>query len=95
MVALGLERTEIGKGLNPQAPDLSDAVKAWTPRELFWIVKHSVKMTGMPSFGVTHDDNDVWNIVAFMEKLPGMSAEEYQKLTQQAGPDFHEHTMQH
>lgn len=69
----GIERSEIGKGLNPQAPTLSDAVKAWTPQQLFWIIKHGVKMTGMPSFGATHDDEQVWSIVAFIEKLPRLS----------------------
>ena len=72
------------KGLNPQAPNLTDAVKAWTPRQLFWIIKHGVKMTGMPSFGATHDDDDVWSIVAFVEKLPEMSAEQYRQLKQES-----------
>jgi mono/diheme cytochrome c family protein len=65
----GIEQSEISKGLNPQAPSLSDAVKEWTPRELFWIVKHGVKMTGMPSFGATHTDQEVWSIVAFIENF--------------------------
>ena len=80
----GIERSEIGKGLNPRAPDLAEAVKAWTPRQLFWIIKHGVKMTGMPSFGATHDDDEVWSIVAFIEKLPGMSAEQYRQLKQES-----------
>jgi mono/diheme cytochrome c family protein len=75
-----VERSEIGKGLNPQAPDLADAVPAWSPRQLFWIVKNGLKMTGMPSFGKTHDDNQVWSIVAFIEQLPGMSYEQYQEM---------------
>ena len=75
-----VERSEIGKGLNPQAPDLADAVRAWSPRQLFWIVKNGLKMTGMPSFGKTHDDNQVWSIVAFIEQLPGMSYEQYQEM---------------
>ncbi len=87
----GIERNEIGKGLNPQAPNLSDAVKDWTPRQLFWIIKHGVKMTGMPSFGVTHNDDEVWSIVAFVEKLPEMSSEQYQQMKQQAGAESHEH----
>jgi hypothetical protein len=82
----GIERSEIGKGLNPQAPDLADAVPAWSPRQLFWIVKNGLKMTGMPSFGKTHDDNQVWSIVAFIEQLPGMSYQQYQQIKQQAAP---------
>jgi mono/diheme cytochrome c family protein len=76
----GIERNEIGKGLNPQAPDLADAVPAWSPSQLFWIVKNGLKMTGMPSFGKTHNDNQVWTIVAFIEQLPGMSYEQYQEM---------------
>jgi mono/diheme cytochrome c family protein len=87
----GIEQSEISKGLNPQAPNLSDAVKEWTPRELFWIVKHGVKMTGMPSFGATHTDQEVWSIVAFIEKLPGMSADQYQQMKHEAPADSHDH----
>jgi mono/diheme cytochrome c family protein len=91
----GIEQSEISKGLNPPAPDLSDAVKAWTPRQLFWIVKHGVKMTAMPSFGATHTDEEVWSIVAFIEKLPGMSAERYRQLKQETPSASHEPIMQH
>jgi mono/diheme cytochrome c family protein len=45
-----------------------------------------LKMTGMPSFGKTHDDNQVWSIVAFIEQLPGMSYQQYQQIKQQAAP---------
>jgi len=82
----GIERNEIGKGLSPPAPDLADAVAAWSPSQLFWIVKNGLKMTGMPSFGKTHDDNQVWSIVAFIEQLPGMSSDQYREMKQQAGP---------
>ncbi len=91
----GIERSEIGKGLNPQPPNLSDAVKAWTPRQLFWIIKHGIKMTGMPSFGATHNDKDVWNIVAFIEKLPEMSPEQYKQMKQEVPAEVHEHMTPH
>jgi len=91
----GIERSEIGKGLNPQAPNLTDAVKAWTPRQLFWIIKHGVKMTGMPSLGATHDDDEVWSIVAFIGKLPGMSVEQYRQLKQESFGGTGEPMMHH
>jgi mono/diheme cytochrome c family protein len=50
--------------------DLSDA-------ELFWIVKNGLKMTGMPSFGKTHTEKQIWGIVAFLRRLPNLSPEEY------------------
>jgi mono/diheme cytochrome c family protein len=87
----GIERSEIGKGLNPQAPDLAEAVKTWTPQQLFWIVKNGVKMTGMPSFGATHDDQEVWNVIALIEKLPTMTAEQYQHMRAMPLPGPHQH----
>ena len=55
----------------------------WSPGELFRIVTHGFKFTGMPAFGLTHPPQKNWNIVAFLKTLPGMSASEYQKLRRQ------------
>ena len=41
----------------------------FTPAEQFWIIKHGVKMTGMPAWGVTHDDEMLWDVVALVRKL--------------------------
>ena len=44
------------------------------PRELFWVVKNGIKMTGMPSFGaIGVPDPEIWSIVAFLKKLPIVS----------------------
>jgi mono/diheme cytochrome c family protein len=91
----GIDQSKISKGLNPPPPNLADAVKDWTPRQLFWIVKHGVKMTAMPSFGATHSDEEVWNIVAFIEKLPEISPHQYEQLKHQMPARSHEPMMQH
>ena len=72
-------RSHVGLGLNPQAPDLSESAKKWSPAELYWITKHGIKMTGMPAFGPTHDEKALWGMVAFLKRLPGMSAEQYRR----------------
>ena len=45
------EWAKFSEGLNPAPPDLKDIVGDAQPRELFWVVKNGIKMTGMPSFG--------------------------------------------
>jgi cbb3-type cytochrome c oxidase subunit III len=47
-LAPGMKRTEISRGLYPRAPELRRKSDL-TPAEQFWIVKHGVKMTGMPA----------------------------------------------
>ena len=73
----GVTPSDTARGLLPHPPDLADAVTEWKPRELFWIVKHGVKMTGMPAWGPTHKDAALWSVVAFIKKLPGMKPEAF------------------
>lgn len=97
-LAPGLEDTEIRAGLYPQPPKLTAHVhseshagldaQAMAARQ-FWIIKHGIKMTAMPAWGTTHDDDSVWSLVAFLQKLPDMTPVEYAALTEAA--DTHEH----
>jgi mono/diheme cytochrome c family protein len=83
--APGMDRHWIGQGLTPEPPELSERAAKWSPAEIFWIVKHGIKMTGMPALAPTHSDDAIWTLAAFVERLPGMTPEEYQALGGPAG----------
>ena len=76
--APGTPPSEIGKGLYPEAPDLAEAAKNWTPAELYVIVKRGIKMSGMPAWESTHSGEELWALVAFLNVLTTMPAAEYQ-----------------
>jgi mono/diheme cytochrome c family protein len=76
--APGVPRGDIGRGLYPP-PDLPKTTLLYSPAELFWILKHGIKMTGMPAWS-DHSDEELWATVAFLEKLPGMSEQDYARL---------------
>lgn len=85
----GVDSTDLSMGLYPVPPNLSNH----TPAELdsnqalarsFWIIKHGVKASGMPAWGMGHDDERIWNMVAFLERLPDLNAVQYQILTARA-----------
>lgn len=78
--APGKNPEAMGQGLNPRAPDLAESAAHMNPAELFWVTKHGIKMTGMPAWGATHDDDALWPVVAFMSTLPDLDAEGYQAL---------------
>lgn len=80
--APGVERGEYGKGLNPEPPELSEEAAEFSDAELFWITKHGIKFTGMPAFGPTHSDEEIWGLVAFLRRLEDMSAEDYGRLAE-------------
>ena len=90
-LAPGMDDSEIRHGLNPRPPNLTRF--APDPAEAFWIVKHGIRMTGMPAWGPTHDDQKIWAMVAYLQKQPKMSAEEFRQLTVNAAEE-HQHLMQ-
>ena len=79
--APGVERGDLAEGLYPRPPNLADAARTYTPGELFWTIKHGIRMTGMPSWG-DHSDDELWATVAFIQKLPGMTDQDYAKLVE-------------
>lgn len=73
----GVEREKWAGEMRPRPPHLAEAAAEWEPSEVYWIVRHGIKMTGMPAFGPTHDDATLWGIAAFVKELPAMTPERY------------------
>lgn len=61
----------------PPPPDLQTVVPQWSHSELFEIVKHGVRFTGMPAWPTRSRDDEIWSMVAFLKKLPEMDAADY------------------
>lgn len=84
-LAPGMKDSELRPGLYPQPPNLSKV--SVDPREAFWVIKHGLKMSAMPAWGASHDDTTIWSMVAFLQKLPGMTPEQYKEIVAKAPPD--------
>lgn len=83
--APGVDPGSIGQGLNPGAPDLSlPRVQARTDGELFWITSEGIRMTGMPAFGPTEDEEEIWHMVAAIRYLPELTDDEVGELRERA-----------
>ncbi|MGH8114636.1 MAG: c-type cytochrome [Rhodanobacteraceae bacterium] len=86
-LAPGKTENGIRKGLYPHPPNLTRF--APRPAEAFWVIKHGLKMTAMPAWGDSLDDQTIWQLVAYLQKQPKMSVAEYRQLSGQgpaAGP---------
>jgi cytochrome c553 len=66
--------------MTPAPPELTRHVTRWDPEELFSIVKHGIKFTGMPAWAVPGRDDEVWAVVAFLQRMPALSSAEYRTL---------------
>jgi mono/diheme cytochrome c family protein/ketosteroid isomerase-like protein len=81
----GMTDSEIRSGLYPQPPNLSKL--RVDPQDAFWVIKHGLKMSAMPAWGLTHDDDTIWSMVAFLQKLPDLTPEQYNDIVAKAPPD--------
>jgi len=85
---------ELSKGINPPAPALGKEGDDTPDGELFWVIKHGIRMTAMPAFGPTHTDEEIWKIVAFIHHLPDLTAREQDSLRAVTGEEAHHHTAE-
>lgn len=84
-LAPGMHDSEIRPGLYPMPPNLSQ--QRVDPRDAFWVIKHGVKMSAMPAWGLTHDDATIWSMVAFVQQLPRLTPAQYRDIVARAPPD--------
>ncbi|KRD95855.1 hypothetical protein ASE63_12635 [Bosea sp. Root381] len=78
--APGRPISAVVRGMLPTPPDLADLEGKWRDGELFWIVKHGIKYTGMPGWPELERDDEIWAVVAFLRRFPGLDRLGYEKL---------------
>ncbi|PTR04817.1 cbb3-type cytochrome c oxidase subunit III [Nitrosomonas nitrosa] len=93
-LAPGYSTTELATGLYPQAPLFYERVpvtdeedKKYLIKKYFWVIKNGIKMTAMPAWGLTHDDESIWAMAHLVQRLHGMTAEQYTALVKLHGDD--------
>ncbi len=75
-----LHNPRIGRAMLPPPPYLPELIAEWEPEELFYIVKHGIKFTGMPAWPAQVRDDEVRAVVAFLLKFPSLDRAGYRKL---------------
>jgi mono/diheme cytochrome c family protein len=80
-LAPGVAKSDLRTGLYPHPPNLAEE-NIQESRRGFWVIKHGIKMSAMPAWGKTLNDAEIWDVVAFVRKMPSITPEEYQQLTQ-------------
>ncbi|MHB1093107.1 c-type cytochrome [Thiobacillus sp.] len=92
-LAPGRADSEIRMGLYPKPPDLThpeeEAVADMAARH-FWIIKHGIKASGMAAWsrgGI--EDEGIWDLVAFIQKMPSLSVGQYVSLVESSEGHTH------
>ncbi len=75
--APGIAPDGFALGLLPPPSNLAFTAREWRPAELYWVVRHGVKATGMPAWEYRLSDRDLWAVVAFLRQLAKLSPADY------------------
>ena len=70
----------IARHMLPSPPDLKTSMRSWMDGELFWIVKHGLKYTGMPGWVALERADEIWAVVAFLKQMPNIDSAKYRAL---------------
>ena len=84
----GVAPGAVGMSMQPLPGPLLDAARRWHERELYWITRHGIRMSGMPAWALRLSEEDTWAVVHFIGRMPQMSPAEYRRWTE-AAPQAH------
>ena len=56
-----------GQSFYPPAPRLPQGMFSYTDSQLFWLIKHGIRNTGMPAWGTMLSDQEIWQIVSLLK----------------------------
>jgi mono/diheme cytochrome c family protein len=83
--APGVPPEDFGKGMLPTPSNLVQIARERPPEYLYWVVENGIRMTGMPAWKFRLSEEEIWAVVAFVERLPMLSPREYAELEREAG----------
>jgi mono/diheme cytochrome c family protein len=70
-------------GMTPAPVNLVSTAREWPAQDIYWVVRHGIKMSGMPAWERKLDEAELWEIVAFVEAMPAMSPTTYSALSKE------------
>jgi mono/diheme cytochrome c family protein len=81
----GSGQTDIGRNLYPKPPDMrAPTTQSLSDGELFYIIEHGVRLTGMPAWGTGTPESEraSWHLVHFIRHLPKLTPSELERMAQ-------------
>jgi mono/diheme cytochrome c family protein len=79
--APGVAPEPFALGMTPLPANLALTAREWKdPADLYWTVKYGIKMSGMPAWSFRLSEDDLWAVVAFVNRLPAIGPSDYRLL---------------
>ena len=81
----GVKRAGFSPHMLPEPPDLGKpGTQKMSAGELYWVIGHGVRMTGMPAFGQVLGEADLWKLAAFIHNIHNLPPQARENLRSHA-----------
>jgi len=84
--APGVAPAPFARGMTPAPTALVETARRRPAGEIYWTIRHGIKMTGMPAWKHRLREDETWDLVAFLRVLPTLSPAAYQGWHQRYPP---------
>jgi mono/diheme cytochrome c family protein len=68
-----MPNSKVGEGFSPPTPQFLKEAPDMPDNQNYWIVKHGVKMTGMPAWDKVLSDTDIWKLTTFLGQMKDLN----------------------
>lgn len=70
------------RNMRPEPPRMPHAVSELKTNELFWVIRHGLKYSGMPGWPHPGRSDEVWAMASFVQGIEEMGADRYRQLAE-------------
>lgn len=77
--APGVAPAEFSLGMVPAPTAIAEIATKRDAAEIFWVIKHGIKMSGMPAWQYRMTNKEIWEVVAFIQKIPNLTVAQYRQ----------------
>jgi len=67
----------------PPAPQLPHVGTQYSEPEIYWIIKHGIRMTAMSAYGPFYKEDQLWSLAAFIRRVDTLTPVEIQSIQPQ------------
>jgi thiosulfate dehydrogenase len=53
-------------------PVFSQAGSTYSEPEMFWVIKHGIRRTGMSAYGRFYSEKEIWSLAAFVKRMKNL-----------------------
>jgi mono/diheme cytochrome c family protein len=70
----------------PRVPQLAQVGTQYSEPEMYWIIKHGIRMTAMSAYGPFYSDKQMWALASFLRRINNLPPDVLERVEPKKAP---------